>query len=647
MLACLLTTNGLAQSNADLSPVQYNHPGLAVDLGVGLWAWPLPMDWDRDGDLDLLVSCPDKPYSGTYFFENPSGSKTPIFKPGIRVGKGFKNIQVSYVEQQPRVLNGNQEYFDFLGKGFDDSRKRSIHSSSRIFQGKGNQRFNVWSYVDYNADGLSDLLVGVDDWGDYGWDDGFDAEGNWKRGPLHGLVFVLIGSRTGDTMTYAEPKPLMAGGQPVNVYGNPMPNMADFDNDGDLDLICGEFLDGFTYFENVGSRTAPVFRSGRRLKADGIPVRMHVQMITPSAIDWDGDQDIDLICGDEDGRVALIENRGNLVDGTPEFSQPVYFQQQARDLKFGALITPFSFDWDGDQDEDLVCGNTSGNLAWFENLDGGDPPCWSAPRTILAEGREIHLQAGAQGSIQGPAEAKWGYTTLSVADWDHDDLPDLIVNSIWGKVEWFKNVGTRQAPKFSAARTVDVQWQGEAPKPAWTWWQPRAEELATQWRTTPIVVDWNEDGWNDLLMLDHEGYLAFFRRERVGQKLVLHPGERIFRGDHFDSRHAVQKATDDKLRLNAKSAGSSGRRKLCVVDWDADGHRDLLVNSVNASWLRNVSEADEPTTFINKGPLGKRVLAGHTTSPTTADWDGDGFRDLLLGAEDGRVYYLKNPHSRH
>ena len=28
-------------------------------------------DYDRDGDLDLVVSCPDKPYNGLYFFENP------------------------------------------------------------------------------------------------------------------------------------------------------------------------------------------------------------------------------------------------------------------------------------------------------------------------------------------------------------------------------------------------------------------------------------------------------------------------------------------------------------------------------------------------------------------------------------------------
>ena len=35
-------------------------------------------------------------------------------------------------------------------------------------------------------------------------------------------------------------------------------------------------------------------------------------------------------------------------------------------------------------------------------------------------------------------------------------------------------------------------------------------------------------------------------------------------------------------------------------------------------------------------------LAGHTTSPTMVDWDGDSLPDLLIGAEDGHFYYLKN-----
>ena len=120
--------------------------------------------------------------------------------------------------------------------------------------------------------------------------------------------------------------------------------------------------------------------------------------------------------------------------------------------------------------------------------------------------------AGPNGSIQGPAEAKWGYTTLSVADWDGDGLADLIVNSILGKVVWFKNIGTRTEPKLAAAQPIEVEWDGAQPSLAWGWMRPEGKALLTQWRTTPFVVDWNRDGLTDLVMLDHEGYLAFFER---------------------------------------------------------------------------------------------------------------------------------------
>jgi hypothetical protein len=77
-----IVSAGVAQS-AKLERLKYNHPGLVVDLGVGLWAWPLPMDFDGDGDLDLVVNCPDKPYNGVYFFENVHGAEQDA---GVQAG---------------------------------------------------------------------------------------------------------------------------------------------------------------------------------------------------------------------------------------------------------------------------------------------------------------------------------------------------------------------------------------------------------------------------------------------------------------------------------------------------------------------------------------------------------------------------------
>jgi len=619
-----------APAGPALEPIPYNHPGLVTDLGVGLWAWPLPVDFDHDGDLDLVVSCPDKPHNGVYFFENTSGRvKFPVFKPGRRISKGLTNVSPSYPDGKLRVLSPGMEHPDFFRTGLEQGVKLSLPANLHPNKVRANQ----WKYVDYDGDGKLDLVVGVEDWTEYGWDDAYDRNGRWTHGPLHGYVYLVRNSGTNAEPRYAEAQKVNAGGKQVDGFGMPSPNFADWDGDGDLDLVCGEFLDGFTYYRNVGSRTRPEYAPGVRLQSGGKPLAMDLEMIVPVAIDWDDDGDLDLVVGDEDGRVALVENTGKLEDHLPRFLPPRYFQQEAADVKCGALASPVGVDWDGDGDQDLVSGNTAGYVQFYENLSGPgvEHPRWAAPRRLEAGGKTLRVQAGPNGSIQGPCEAKWGYTTLSVADWDLDGLPDLVVNSIWGKVQWYRNTGTRREPKLAAAQPVEVQWPRPAPKPAWTWWEPQGKELATQWRTTPVVADLNQDGLPDLVMLDHEGYLAFFPRRRHGKKLELLPGQRVL----VDEK-------GEPLRLTEGRAGKSGRRKLCLGDWDGDGRLDVLLNSENARFLRQVASRDGRWVFRDEGNLDTRPLAAHDTSPTLVDWNGDKVPDLLLGAEDGYFYYKRN-----
>jgi hypothetical protein len=638
MLAVSLTLAARLAAQ-ELVPLQYNHPGLTVDLGVGLWAFPLPMDYDGDGDLDLVVSCPDKPSNGTYFFENPgTGGSMPVFKPAVKIAPGHHFIRVSHVEGEPRVLTPAREFADFRSQQFTKPVKlplpANLHTAGRKI------RANMWHYVDFDGDQALDVVVGVGDWQDYGWDDGYDAAGKWLKGPLRGYVYLVRNEGTTAQPKYAEPKLVQEAGKPVETFGWPSPSFADFDGDGDLDLLCGEFLDKFTYFENTGTRTEPTYAAGRRLMHGDSPLAMDLEMIVPTAIDWDADGDIDLIVGDEDGRVAFIEHTGKVVAGLPQFLPPKYFQQEADRVKCGALATPVAVDWDGDGDEDIVSGNTAGYIQFYENLGpvGGGMPRWAAPQRLEADGKLIRLQAGPNGSIQGPAEAKWGYTTLSVADWNHDGVLDLVVNSILGEVVWFEGIGPpRGVAKnaagptgLKAAQPIEVAWPAESPKPEWTWWTPKGKQLVTQWRTTPVVVDLTGDGLVDLAMLDQEGFLALFERKKSSDgSLSLQPPQRVF----VDP--------DGKpLQLNAKVRGGSGRRKLCATDWDGDGRIDFLLNGTNADWLRNVATRDGLTVLENKGPLATTKLDAHDTSPTTVDWHGDSRRDLVVGAEDGYFYYL-------
>lgn len=631
--SCLLLLASPWLAAGELERLPYNHPGLAVDLGVGLWAWPLPMDYDGDGDLDLVVSCPDKPYNGTYFFENPgTGGKMPVFKPGVRISKGPGNARVSHVNGEPRVLTPGMEYPDFKKTGFEHGVKLPIQAN--IHPNK--VRANEWHYADLNGDGLQDLVIGVGDWTNYGWDNAYDENGHWTNPRINGFVYFVKNTGTAEQPAYGKPELLESANTPIDVFGMPSPCLADFDKDGDLDLICGEFIDGFTYFENIGTKEKPKFARGERLKHDKGYLRMDLEMITPTPIDWDGDGDIDLICGDEDGRVAFIENTGTFLGKTPRFLEPRYFQQEAADVKCGALAAPSGIDWDGDGDDDLISGNTAGYILFYENLSGPKvaEPKWAAPKYLEAGGEVIRIMAGPNGSIQGPCESKWGYTTVCVADWDGDGLPDIVANTILGKVHWYRNIGTRTEPKLAAAAPIEVEWEGPQPALAWGWMKPEGKALLTQWRTTPAVEDLDGDGLPDLIMLDHEGYLAFFQRAKQDGKLVLkHP------------RRALADGKGEPLRFNSKVAGGSGRRKLKITDWDGDGKLDILINSANAELWKQTAQTDGQWRFERVGNVSERNIEGHDTHPTTVDFDGDGILDLVIGAEDGRMYYLKNPRS--
>ncbi|MBX2840485.1 MAG: VCBS repeat-containing protein [Flammeovirgaceae bacterium] len=615
--------------------ISYNNPDLVVDLGVGLWAWPLPMDYDEDGDYDLLVSCKDVPFNGIYFFENTSGEAFPIFEKPVRISEAVKNIQISFVEGKPRILQPGQELVDF--KSSFDTKPKSLFPGDTFDKLHNKIRFNQWKYVDYENDGDLDIIVGIQDGEDYGWDNAFNEEGVWTNGPLHGYVY-LIENING---TYELKGKILADDKPIDVYGAPSPNFDDFDNDGDLDIICGEFIDKFTWFENIGTRENPQYAKGKYLSNDSGIIKMDLEMIVPVSLDWDKDGDIDLIVGDEDGRVAFMENSGIIKDQMPIFESPRYFQQKAENLKFGALVTPFSTDWDDDGDEDLICGNSAGYIGFIENMDGSEDPRWAPPIYLKAEGEIIRIQAGENGSIQGPCESKWGYTTLSVADWNNDGLKDIIVNSIWGKLVWYENIGTSGAPKL--AKEQALAFDGISEKPDWYWWDPEENTLVSQWRTTPIAFDWNQDNLMDLIMLDYDGYLSFYERAKVDGKLVLKAPKRIFHSDQasFSSKNDVVDSLPGNLRLNERKYGSSGRRKLAFGDWDNDEDQDIILNGINAVYFENTGIKNDKVQMKFRGELSNQKLAGHTTSPTLVDWDKNGKLDLLLGAEDGHFYYLK------
>jgi hypothetical protein len=132
---------------------------------------------------------------------------------------------------------------------------------------------------------------------------------------------------------------------------------ADWDNDGDLDLIVGSSSSQVRVFWNNGDPTNPSFSNAsyQVLISSGGSYRC------PAHVDWDNDGDWDLVVGDYNGFVRLYRNQGGtLVDeGT--------LSTTSGTLDVGLYATPEVVDWDNDGTYDLVVGEYYGPVYLFRN----------------------------------------------------------------------------------------------------------------------------------------------------------------------------------------------------------------------------------------------------------------------------------------
>ena len=97
------------------------------------------------------------------------------------------------------------------------------------------------------------------------------------------------------------------------------------------------------------------------------------------------------------------------------------------------------------------------------------------------------------------------------------------------------------------------------------------------------------------------------------------------------------------LLMNYRPGGRGGRRKIWVTDWDQDGLPDVITDAkMGAAWFKGLGWDGELYKLTFKGDLTSTELEHHTTSPATVDWNADGVPDLLLGAEDGHIYYVEH-----
>ena len=309
---------------------------------------PELVDLDNDGDLDILAG-------GKYVEDGASmlvfiNSGNGIFVQSNDLKADGNYITDTWASPETFDIDSDWDLDLIVGQGFDSGK-------IKIYINNGVSGYNYQGYMTDNNN--TQILAN------------YMAEPNFADLDNDGDLDLYLGSGNGDIKYYENNAGVFtyidfvyAKQMPVDVpTGNTDPVFQDMDNDGDEDLIVGS-TDGKLYFF---TKSGDVFSANGFIQADGTTIDVGTYS-SPFFIDIDNDGDDDLIVGNFDGKInvyannlGIYTNAGYLLDINNVI------------IDHGESSSPTFEDFDNDGYADLFLGSVNGasnQIHYYKNNNG-------------------------------------------------------------------------------------------------------------------------------------------------------------------------------------------------------------------------------------------------------------------------------------
>lgn len=424
--------------------------------------------------------------------------------------------------------------------------------------------------------------------------------------------------------------------EPLFTGENPVITAVDFDADGDVDIVEGEYDyygNGFLrYFENQSASGAPLYEelTGEKNPFDGI-VAM-TSGVAPAFADIDKDGDLDLFLGQNgwsnyyyyEGGIEYYRNdEGNFSRQTGPWNETTMEGNPFDGLTLGNDVRPVFVDFDRDGDVDVIIGSylwsgapdyTSYYIHYYQNNGSG---------TFTASPINLDTNPG----------YAWGDLSPAVADVDNDGDYDIVL----GSYNYSELIYYRQDTPGNFVKEWDV-------------WDPVAKTgnpfsgFEVGGSASPVFVDFNQDGHLDLFVADEESYYGNKYSDRIINYYKNSP-ENVFteidgRENPFDGIHVKEYASPVLIDLDGdQELDAFIGEKDFTSTWDYYTSSYTYTYSSIAHYNK-VDDYFDPSP-LEENPFNALELDGYF-EPEFADVDGDGDLDMISGGGYGQVAYYRN-----